>query len=74
MRSRAFWAKLGCMKSLGRKKSRPSRRRAAAEQVAQAFSIASQMALLCPSGLDESMRRELGHGGDYPRRTAVRVP
>lgn len=35
-------------------------------EVAGALSIASQMALLCPPGFDEWVRRELGGGEARP--------
>ncbi len=44
--------------------------RSTAAGVAQAFAVASQMALLYPPGLDEWMRRELGADEAGPRRRA----
>jgi hypothetical protein len=46
-------------------------------ELAGALSIASQMALLCPPGFDELVRRELagdagrGHNGGQPRTHAA---
>lgn len=49
------------------RKPKPRPRRRAAEQVAQAFAIASQMALLCPSGIEVWMQRELTGCSDWDR-------
>lgn len=51
---------IGRMK-ISRRKRRRHRYRGAGMEVAAALSIASQMALLCPPGFDEWVRRELGH-------------
>jgi hypothetical protein len=44
-------------------KNRANGRRSkrAGVEMAQTLSVASQMALLCPSGMDVWMQRELGH-------------
>ena len=54
-----------------RKKSGGGRgSRAFGEGVARAFAITAQMAMLCPTGTDELMRRELAGGADAGRRRA----
>lgn len=49
--------------------SRRNGRRAkhAGYEIAQTLSVASQMALLCPSGMDAWMRHELAAGVELPR-------
>lgn len=41
------------------KKTKPRRSQRAGAELAQTMSVASQMALLCPSGMDVWMQREL---------------
>lgn len=52
------------------KKSGRRAKRAGAE-IAQTLSIASQMALLCPSGMDAWMRHELAAGVELPRNATT---
>jgi hypothetical protein len=40
-------------------------------EAAQTLSVASQMALLCPSGMDVWMQRELGASFELPRPEAA---
>jgi hypothetical protein len=54
-----------------KKKRSRSRRRAAGMEIVGALSIASQMALLCPPGFDEWVRRELSENGAGDRRIGV---
>ncbi len=46
---------------------RPSRRRRVGYEMAQTLAVASQMALLCPSGMDVWMQRELTGCTDLDR-------
>ncbi len=64
----AFGETIGRMKIMRRKKKR-HRYRSAGIELVGALSIASQMALLCPPGVDAWVRQELGEpsvtgGGD----------
>lgn len=52
------------MAHLSKRLSRRTRHRAAGEHLAQAFAVASQMALLYPPGVDDWMRSELDRGED----------
>jgi hypothetical protein len=56
------------MKRLVESLRRPSsRRRRARTELAQTLSVAAQMALLCPSGMDVWMQRELSDCTDLDR-------
>lgn len=59
MRTRAVGETIGRMKISRRKKKR-QRYRSAGIELVGALSIASQMALLCPPGVDAWVRQELG--------------
>lgn len=59
MRRVAFGETIGRMKISRRKKKR-HRYRSAGIELVGALSIASQMALLCPPGVDAWVRQELG--------------
>jgi hypothetical protein len=61
MRTHAFGETIGRMK-ISRKKKR-HRYRSAGIELVGALSIASQMALLCPPGVDAWVRQELGGEG-----------
>jgi hypothetical protein len=52
------------------KRSRPQRR--AGTELAQTMSVVSQMALLCPSGMDVWMQRELAGCFELERPRAAR--
>jgi hypothetical protein len=54
-------------------RNRTNRRRfrRAGVEAAQTLSVASQMALLCPSGMDVWMQRELAGGFELPRHSAA---
>lgn len=52
------------------KRSHTRRVRRAGFEAAQTLSIASQMALLCPSGMDVWMQRELAAGLEAPSNGA----
>ena len=54
-----------------RSKTNGRRARRAGAEAAQTLSIASQMALLCPSGMDVWAQRELAGGLDLPRHGAA---
>jgi hypothetical protein len=69
MRRRARWQTIGAMKLLRWRKRRPPFR-AAGIEIAGALSIASQMAMLCPPGFDEWVRRELVGDAATARREA----
>ena len=71
MRARAVSRNIGCMEIMRFKKRKRSRSRRAGVELAQTMSVASQMALLCPSGMDVWMQRELGGCCDLPRRDAA---
>jgi len=43
-------------------------------ELAQTLSVASQMALLCPSGIDVWAQRELAGGLERPRHPAAPKP
>jgi hypothetical protein len=62
MRTVAFGETIGRMKIPRRKKER-HRYRSAGIELVGALSIASQMALLCPPGVDAWVRQELGSEG-----------
>jgi hypothetical protein len=44
----------------------PSKKRSAAEGVGRAFTVATQMALISPAGVDEWVSRELGGDRVHP--------
>jgi hypothetical protein len=57
-----------------RRKGRNGRRaKRAGVEMAQTLSVASQMALLCPSGMDVWMQRELTGCSDLERYDSKRV-
>ena len=49
-----------CMAQSSKRSPRSSRSRRAGDRVLQGVAVAAQMGLLCPQGIDELMRRELG--------------
>lgn len=55
----------------GRSKGSGRRARRAGEELAQTLSVASQMALLCPAGMDVWMQRELAGCSELPRNGAA---
>ena len=78
MRKRAFGETIGRMKISHRKKKR-HRYRSAGIELVGALSIASQMALLCPPGVDAWVQHELGGegmagDGDRPAEVQGRRP
>lgn len=71
MRAGTAWRSIGHMRILQPKKSKRRRSQRAGVELAQTMSVASQMALLCPSGMDVWMQRELGGCCDLRRRDAA---
>lgn len=71
MRARAVSRNIGCMKIMRFEKTKRRRSRRAGMELAQTMSVASQMALLCPSGMDVWMQRELGGCCDLRQRRAA---
>lgn len=68
MRKRRTLATIDLMKKIGVTQQRRSRRRSAGFQLTETISIVSQMALLCPSGIDVWAQRELaGYSGEGRR-------
>lgn len=59
------------MKIMRFEKSKRRRSQRAGVELAQTMSVASQMALLCPTGMDVWMQRELGGCCDLRRRDAT---
>lgn len=55
------------MRIVLRNRTNGRRVRRAGLEAAQTLSVASQMALLCPSGMDIWMQRELAAGFELPR-------
>lgn len=54
-----------------RSKKRNRRAARAGVEMAQTLSVASQMALLCPAGMDVWMQHELAAGVELPRHGAA---
>ncbi len=76
MRTHGLWRDHRPMK-VNRRKRKRHRYRSAGIELVGALSIASQMALLCPPGVDAWVRQELGgegtsEGGDPPADTQGR--
>jgi hypothetical protein len=61
MRTRGLGETIGRMK-INRRKRKSNKYRSAGIELVGALSIASQMALLCPPGVDAWVRQELGEG------------
>jgi hypothetical protein len=62
MRSSASGSSIGGMKTVIKKRF-SSRRRSAAFGLTETMSVASQMALLCPSGMDVWAQKQLAGAG-----------
>jgi hypothetical protein len=74
MRTHGLGETIGRMK-INRRKSKRHRYRSAGIELVGALSIASQMALLCPPGVDAWVRQELGGesiSGDGDRPAGAR--
>jgi len=71
MRANATWLKIRGMRIAFRSKANGRRAKRAGAEMAQTLSVASQMALLCPSGMDVWMQRELTAGLELPRHGAA---
>jgi hypothetical protein len=62
MRAGAAWGTIGVMK-IPRRNPRRTSYGVFGSELAGAFAVAAQMALLCPPGFDEWVRRELAGDG-----------